>query len=93
MTQPDSETPDRRASLAAKARLLYARGCTPLDEGGCLEGFAHYHLERGELAVVTDLLEFLDGQVALLRSHGPAGRLAATEALVTRIREALRAEP
>jgi hypothetical protein len=92
MTQPESEPPDRRASLAAKARLLYARGCAPLDEGGCLEGFAHYHLERGELDVVRDLLEFLDGQVALLRAHDPAGRLARTEALAARVREALRAK-
>ena len=93
MDHPDAElTPERRARLAAKGRLLYFKFCGTAGRGVCAEGFALYHIWRGEAAVAADLLAFLDARVATLRAHDPDGRLDLTERLAARVRRRLREE-
>ena len=93
MDRPDAPlTPDRRDRLAAKGRLLYFKFCGTDGRGVCAEGFALYHIWRGEAGVAEDLLAFLDARVEALRARDPDGRLALTEELAARVRRRLREE-
>ncbi len=83
--------PRRRATLAAKGRLLFGKYCGTQGKGICAESFAVYHLGQGEAAVAEDLLAFLDERAAALESFDPEGRLATTRGLSFRIREHLAA--
>jgi hypothetical protein len=78
-------TPRREALLARKGRLLYERACGD-GEGSCVEGFARYHLGRGEGEAVRDLLAYLEGEAERLRAAGPSKQLNLTLRLVERIR-------
>jgi hypothetical protein len=86
-------TAGERARLARKGEILYGKSCGPGGRGDCAESFAVHQMRLGHLQVVRDLLEFLDARIAALRSADPAGQLAATEALATRIRGQLDAQP
>ena len=61
-------SPERRAFLAQKGRLLYGKYCGTHGRGICSESFAEYHIWRGELVVVRDFLAFLKIQIESLRS-------------------------
>ena len=50
----------RRARLAAKGRILYAKSCGAKGKKTCVEGFALYHIGRGEAEIARDLLGFLE---------------------------------
>jgi hypothetical protein len=82
-------SPERRAFLALKGRLLYGKYCGTQGKGICAESFAVNHLQRGEAEVVVEFLAFLEGQLAGLRMADPGHRLAMTERLVARIRRHL----
>jgi hypothetical protein len=84
--------PERRARLAHKGRLLYEKSCGTGGRGTCAEGFALYHIARGEGEVARDLLAFLEARVDDLRRHDPEGRLAPTEDLAARVRRHLQRE-
>jgi hypothetical protein len=91
---PDDEAPlalQRRATLAAKGRLLFGKYCGTQGRGICAESFAVYHLGQGETAVAEDLVAFLEERAAALESFDPEGRLAMTRGLVGRIRKHLAA--
>ena len=91
MSQAQADlTPERRAMLSLKGRLLYGKYCGTRGRGICAEGFAAYHLGRGEVEVVDDFLAFLETQVAALRVADPQGRLGMTEALLARVRRRVR---
>lgn len=86
MNQVEIElTPELRARLALKGRILYGKFCGTGGRGICAESFALYHLWRGEAVVARDLLAFLDDQILALRERDPHGRLALTEELAGRI--------
>jgi hypothetical protein len=87
MDRPDAGlTPIERARLAEKGRLLYRKSCGAAGEKTCAEGFARYHINRGEIDVARDLLAFLESEVVNLRVADPGGRLALTDAMAARIR-------
>jgi hypothetical protein len=79
----------RRARLAAKGRILYTKSCGTKGKMTCVEGFALYHIERGEAEIARDLLGFLETRSEALRSSDPEGQLARTAALAARIRQYL----
>jgi hypothetical protein len=85
-------SPEQRARLAHKGRLLYGKSCGTGGTGTCAESFALYHIWRGEAEVARDLLAFLETQVAALREHDPDGKLAMTEELAKRLRRHLESE-
>ncbi len=83
-------SPERRAFLAQKGRLLYGKYCGTHGRGICSESFAEYHIWRGELVVVGDFLVFLKTQIESLREKAEsdvnaADQLSITEQLVERI--------
>jgi hypothetical protein len=87
MDRPDAAfTPVERARLAEKGRLLYRKSCGASGKNTCAEGFARYHINRGEIDVALDLLAFLENEAEALRADDPAGQLTFTEALAARIR-------
>jgi hypothetical protein len=59
----------------------------------CVEGFALYHIERGEAEIARDLLGFLETRSEALRSSDPEGQLARTDELTARIRRYLDSDP
>ncbi|MFI5461318.1 MAG: hypothetical protein ACHRXM_38440 [Isosphaerales bacterium] len=83
---------ERRALLARKGRILYGKSCGTPGRGSCAESFALHQLRLGNLDVVRDLLQFLEGQLGSLRAHDPDDLMPMTEALVTRIRGQLENE-
>jgi hypothetical protein len=77
-------SPEHRTRLARKGQILYDKFC---GEGGtCAEQFALHQLRLGNREVVEDLLRFLEGRIAALRTHDPEGLLPMTESLAERIR-------
>jgi len=85
-------SPEQRARLAEKGRLLYGKFCGTDGRGICAESFAMFHIWRGEAEIARDLLAFLEDKSASLRDHDPDGRFALTEELTEKIRRALEAE-
>jgi hypothetical protein len=79
----------RRARLAEKGRILYGKSCGTKGKRTCVEGFALYHIRRGESEIARDLLGFLETTRDALRSSDPEGQLAGTDELVVRIRQYL----
>ena len=93
MGQVDHElSPEARARLALKGRILYAKSCGTDGKGICAESFALHHIWRGEGEVARDLLAFLETEVVALRDHDPDGRLPLAVELAARIRRHLEAE-
>ena len=82
-------TPERRARLARKGEILYAKSCKVGGCGGCAEGFAIHQIRLGNEEVVRDFLRFLQDRLADLERDGPEGLRAMTEGLAGRIRERL----
>lgn len=89
MSDTGEMTPERRATLAEKARRLYGKFCGTGGRGICAESFALYHIGRGEPCVAEDLAGFLDTVVAALERDDPDGRLDATRGLAARVRRHL----
>jgi hypothetical protein len=85
-------SPEQRARLANKGRLLYAKFCGTEGRGICAESFALYHIWRGEPEIALDLLVFLDAEVEALRISDPQGKRILAENLAGRIRVALATE-
>jgi len=79
----------RRARLAEKGRILYTKSCGTKGNRTCVEGFALYHIERGESEIVRDLLGFLETRTVDLRLSDPEDQLARTDDLVAQIRRFL----
>ncbi len=80
---------ERRAGSLAKGRSLYGKCRGGSGRGTCAESFARYQLRLGNVEVVRDLLEFLNGQLATLRAHDPEELLPMTESLAGEIRQHL----
>jgi hypothetical protein len=80
---PDAE---RRARLAWKGEILYAKSCGTRGRGGCVEGFVLHQLRVGNVEVVRDFLRFLEGRLVLLERDDPEGLKEMTENLIRRIR-------
>ncbi len=83
-------SPERRAFLALKGRLLYGKYCGTHGRGICSESFAEYHIWRGELVVVRDFLAFLKAEIEPLRQKSEtdvnvADQFTITEQLIERI--------
>ena len=55
-------TPELRARLAEKGRILYRKACGIGGGGSCVEGFVDHQLRMGRTEVVNDLLGFLESQ-------------------------------
>jgi hypothetical protein len=90
MSNPRPELSSRRRFLLArKGQTLYQKSCGTRGRGLCVESFAYHQLRQGHMAVVHDLLEFLDNQIEALRAYDPDARLVVTEELASRIRQAL----
>ncbi len=85
-------SPEARARLALKGRILYGKFCGTDGKGICAESFALYHIWRGENVVARDLLAFLETEVTALRDHDPHGRLPLAKELAARIQLHLEAE-
>jgi hypothetical protein len=88
---------ERRAFLARKGQLLYGKYCGTKGHGICAESFAEYHVWRGELIIVRDLLAYLYTQRESLWQTTQPDRettdlLAMTDQLIERI-EVLIGEP
>ena len=83
----------RRARLAEKGRILYAKACGMKGKKTCVESFASYHIGRGDAEIVRDLLAFLETRSEALRSSDPDGQLARTDELAERIRRNLNSVP
>jgi hypothetical protein len=93
MDQVDHElSPEARARLALKGRILYGKSCGTDGKGICAESFALHHIGRGEGEVARDLLAFLETEVVALRDHDPDGRPPLAAELAARIRRHLEAE-
>ncbi len=93
MGQADLElSPEVRARLARKGRILYGKFCGTSGKGICAESFALHHIWRGEGQVARDLLAFLETEVAALRDHDPHGRLPSANELAARIQRHLEGE-
>jgi len=93
MNLPKSElSPERRAWLARKGRILYGKSCGTRGRRSCFESFLLHQLRLGNLDVVHDLSLFLEGQLGMLKQHDPDGLMPMTEALATRIRRHLEKE-
>jgi hypothetical protein len=84
---PSDLSPQRRALLAQKGRILYAQSCGAQAKSPCAESFALHQLRLGNVAVVHDLLQFLDDRIESLRAYDPEGLLPKTESLAARIRQ------
>jgi hypothetical protein len=82
-------SPKRRALLARKGEILYARYCGAKGRSICAESHAKHELRLGHGAVVRDYLQFLEGRLAAIESDDPEGLRAMTERLIGRIRESL----
>jgi hypothetical protein len=80
----DGLTPERRARLARKGEILYAKSCG--TNGDCAEGFATYQMRIGNHEVVRDFLGFLERRLATLGRDDPEGLRERTEALIARVR-------
>ena len=80
---------ERRARLAEKGRILYAKACGMKGKKTCVESFALYHIGRGEAEIARDLLAFLETKSEALRSSDPECQLAHTDELAARIRQYL----
>jgi hypothetical protein len=90
MSRGQSElSEERRALLARKGRILYGKSCGTGGRGTCAGSFAQYQLRLGHVAVVRDLLEFLNGRLDALRADDPDGLLPKTESLAAEIRQHL----
>lgn len=94
--QPDEVSVDeeRRAFLAQKGKILYAKYCSTKGHGICSESFAEYHIWRGEYVVVQDFLIYLEAQIIGLQDKSSynsqaAFQLIITEGLVDRINSLL----
>ena len=85
-------TPEQRARLAEKGRILYRKSCGSRGERSCAESFAVYHMSRGEADVARDLLAFLETEAHALQLGDPEGRLGPTQELAARIRRRLESE-
>ena len=85
-------TPQQRARLAEKGRILYRKSCGASDKKTCAESFAIYHIRLGEPEVARDLLAFLETEAESLRLADPDGRLGTTEQIAARIRRSLESE-
>src|SRR5262249_52621895 len=85
-------SPEQRARLALKGRILYAKSCGTRGNRTCAESFALYHIARGESEIARDLLVYLQTEIESLRRHDPEGQLAMTEELAVRIQRHLEAE-
>ncbi len=83
---------ERRALLARKGQILYGKSCGTNGRGTCAESFAVYQLRLGNVAVVRDLLQFLNSRLDALREHDPEGLLPMTESLAAEIRQHLEDE-
>jgi hypothetical protein len=82
-------TPERRARLAEKGRILFRKCCGVSGQKTCAESFAVYHIVRGEVNVARDLLTFLETEAESLRLADPDGRLGTTKEIAARIRRSL----
>ena len=60
-------SPEQRARLAAKGRILYRKTCGIAGTKTCARSFVLFHLGRGEAIVAWDLLAFLDTEAQALR--------------------------
>jgi hypothetical protein len=85
---------ERRAFLAQKGKILYAKYCGTQGHGICSESFAEYHIWRGEYVVAQDFLVYLESQLTELReraisSSRTAFQLTITQGLVDRIKSLL----
>ncbi len=90
MLQSQSElSPDRRARLARKGQILYGKSCGARGPGNCALSFALHQLRLGNVAVVRDLLHFLDTRLETLQNNDPEGLMPMTETLITQIRRDL----
>ena len=94
--QPDEVPVDdeRRAFLAQKGKILYAKYCGTQGHGICSESFAEYHIWRGEYIVAQDFLVYLECQLASLYEHAHTDpqaifQLTITQGLVDRIKSLL----
>jgi hypothetical protein len=85
-------TPEKRARLAEKGRILYRKSCGVTGKKTCAESFALFHVGRGEAEVARDLIAFLEREARALRIDDPEGRLRPTEDLAARIRGTLETE-
>ena len=85
-------TPEKRARLAEKGRILYSKSCGVTGKKTCAESSALFHIGRGEAEVARDLLAFLEREARALRIDDPEGRLRSTEELAARIRRSLETE-
>jgi hypothetical protein len=85
-------SPEKRARLAEKGRILYRKSCGVTGKKTCAESFALFHVGRGETEVARDLLAFLETEAGALRIGDPEGRLRPTEELAARIRRSLETE-
>ena len=84
----------RRAFLAQKGQILYAKYCGTQGHGICSESFAEYHIWRGEYVVVQDFLVYLDAQLIDLNEQSQSNlqaafQLSITQGLVDRIKSLL----
>jgi hypothetical protein len=90
MREPESElSPERRAPLARKGQILYAKQCGSGGETTCAESFVVHQMRLGNVVVVRDLLDFLNARIDALRLHDAERLLAVTEALAARISQHL----
>jgi hypothetical protein len=82
-------SPEQRARLAEKGRILYGKSCGADGDRTCAESFALYHIGRGEAEIARDLLAFLETEAEALRALDLEGRLPLTDELAARIRRHL----
>ena len=87
-------TEERRAFLAHKGKILYAKYCGTQGHGICSESFAEYHIWRGEYVVARDFLVYLESELISLRQEAltnpqAAFQLTITQRLVERIQSLL----
>jgi len=94
--QPDEMPVDevRRAFLAQKGKILYAKYCGTQGHGICSESFAEYHIWRGEYVIARDFVVYLESQLIDLREQAQfdlqaAFQLTITQGLVDRIKSLL----
>ena len=85
---------ERRAFLAQKGKILYAKYCGTQGHGICSESFAEYHIWRGEYVVARDFLVYLENELINLHQQAQsdpqaAFQLAITQGLVDRIQSLL----
>jgi hypothetical protein len=83
--QPDEVPVDeqRRAFLAQKGKILYAKYCGTQGHGICSESFAEYHIWRGEYVVAQDFLVYLESQLTNLQGKSNDDPQAAFQLIIT----------